>query len=288
LTNWSAEQDRRVDASLERLDAIFRDPCVLRRIWGHLDEMILQHHVYNGLVAYKPEDRITIVDIGCGGGELIHMLSIYFKNAKLFGIDYNQRSIIRAQDLLGHRASLVAGAYDDVFSEVQEADLVFCSEVFEHVEDPSHLLSTLSRLVKPGGYLSLSTPSGWMWWLPSLSGFVKLFRSPKKFHDLYLTPETHWKAALSIHPAVRPKKLRALLKREGFRIKLRRSALWRMNINGVIYWFFSLYARKRPIHASRVFESYYRFLDALMNICPLFRVFETRIILLAQKEPDKI
>jgi 2-polyprenyl-3-methyl-5-hydroxy-6-metoxy-1,4-benzoquinol methylase len=276
-------QDHAVDEVLDRTRTIFQNPFVFRRIWGHLDELILQHHIYNALLVYKPEDKIDIIDLGCGTGELLYSLKKYYKNAKFYGVDFNERAIDEAKRLVGPESCLIKGSYTDIFAVIQKADLVICSEVFEHVDDYSDLLRTLSNLVKPEGYLSISTPSGWMWRVPNYLSLYKLLKFPKRFYQLYLTPEKHWKEALAIHPAILPKKLIKLLAQYQFSTKLRRSSCWRMNETGTNYKIFAYFARKYPLKASMIFESYFRLLESLLNTIPIFRVFETRFILLAQK-----
>jgi 2-polyprenyl-3-methyl-5-hydroxy-6-metoxy-1,4-benzoquinol methylase len=42
-------------------------------------------------------------------------------------------------------------------------DLVWCSEVIEHLEDPAFALGELRRVTKPGGLLLLTTPNSYAW-----------------------------------------------------------------------------------------------------------------------------
>src|SRR3954469_5033062 len=42
-------------------------------------------------------------------------------------------------------------------------DLVWCSEVIEHLEDPAFALNELRRVTKPGGLLLLTTPNSYAW-----------------------------------------------------------------------------------------------------------------------------
>ncbi len=45
----------------------------------------------------------------------------------------------------------------------QRFDLVVSSECIEHTPDPPRALRQMARVLKPGGYLSLSTPN-LLWW----------------------------------------------------------------------------------------------------------------------------
>lgn len=50
-------------------------------------------------------------------------------------------------------------------------DLIWCSEVIEHLKDPAFALSELRRVAKPGGLLVLTTPNSYAW----LFRFISLF-----------------------------------------------------------------------------------------------------------------
>lgn len=50
-------------------------------------------------------------------------------------------------------------------------DLIWCSEVIEHLKDPAFALSELRRVAKPGALLVLTTPNSYAW----LFRFIALF-----------------------------------------------------------------------------------------------------------------
>lgn len=56
-------------------------------------------------------------------------------------------------------------------------DLIWCSEVIEHLEDPAFAMSELRRVAKPGALLVLTTPNSYAW----LFRFIALFGlTPKR------------------------------------------------------------------------------------------------------------
>lgn len=55
-------------------------------------------------------------------------------------------------------------------------DLVWCSEVIEHLASPSAFLSECSRVLRPGGRLVLTTPNSAFWLYPLARLFGKLPR----------------------------------------------------------------------------------------------------------------
>lgn len=57
------------------------------------------------------------------------------------------------------RQVVVAGSLTSIPVTTGSMDLVLCTEVLEHVEDDGAALDELRRVIKPGGWLLLSTPT---------------------------------------------------------------------------------------------------------------------------------
>lgn len=101
-----------------------------------------------------PQD-ITIVDVGCGGGLVCEPLARL--GFRVSGVDAGETAIKTAK----HHAAemgLDIRYLNTVADEIDEQfDVVLALEIIEHVADPAVFVQSLSRLIKPGGMLVLST-----------------------------------------------------------------------------------------------------------------------------------
>jgi 2-polyprenyl-6-hydroxyphenyl methylase / 3-demethylubiquinone-9 3-methyltransferase len=101
-----------------------------------------------------------VLDVGCGGGILSD--SMARKGAQVVGIDLATKAL-RVAQLHALEASTPNVEYREISAEAmadQEPasfDAVTCMEMLEHVPDPSSVVRACSRLVKPGGWVFIST-----------------------------------------------------------------------------------------------------------------------------------
>jgi SAM-dependent methyltransferase len=88
-----------------------------------------------------------LLDVGCGGGpyrDLFKHVSGYI------GLDITPHTNV---DVVGDAQTLPFT--DNCF------DTVLCNEVLEHVPEPSRLMAEVARVLRPGGFLLLTTPQTW-------------------------------------------------------------------------------------------------------------------------------
>jgi 2-polyprenyl-6-hydroxyphenyl methylase/3-demethylubiquinone-9 3-methyltransferase len=107
-----------------------------------------------------PLSGLRVLDVGCGGGILSD--SMARQGANVLGIDLASKALKVAQ-LHALEASTPNVRYREVSAENLAAeepgsfDVVTCMEMLEHVPDPGSVVRACSQLVKPGGWVFIST-----------------------------------------------------------------------------------------------------------------------------------
>jgi SAM-dependent methyltransferase len=104
---------------------------------------------------------LRILDVGCGTGLNAERLAA--KGHTITGIDLSPVAIEKFTQK-GFKG-MVCDIERDAGVPLASAsfDLVFASEVIEHVSDTGTFLAEVSRLLRPGGTLILSTPNSAFW-----------------------------------------------------------------------------------------------------------------------------
>lgn len=137
------------------------------------------HTLLASFETYRESNRI--LDIGCGAG---HFLKVAIESGwgaygnEIASGAFEQLSRIGVKPFFGE---LQSANYPDHFF-----DVVYCSEVLEHLLDPISLLSESVRILRPGGLLYLTTPN-----YDSLSRRLlgSKWRVFGKEHICYFTPQ---------------------------------------------------------------------------------------------------
>ena len=283
---WHAEQDRVIDESIVRAEEGLDGPnAAMRTWWWSAHELFYNAHLVNVVAVRRRSESFRALDLGCGTGALTSRLAAMYPNAEFTGIDSNELSITQARSA-GHPPNVVfeLGRFENC-TEMGRFDLVICSEVFEHVADTDRLLETIASLLEPGGYMSFSTPSGWMHRrIGPLLAYRWLHTDRARYRRVMLEPERNWREALPHHPAIQPSRLRAMLAAHGLDVVSRGSSLWLLEERRGFYVpLLRRLSHRMPRQAARAFFYGYVLLEALMNLLPPLRIFESRQVLLAQR-----
>lgn len=112
-----------------------------------------------------PQNAI-VVDLGCGDATDLFLLwrQFFRPGMSFYGLDGDPDHITLCNIKREYyNATGVAFTQVDVTAglpfEGNSVDLVYCSEVLEHLPDPDNFLAEISRIIKPAGYLLASTPN---------------------------------------------------------------------------------------------------------------------------------
>src|SRR6185295_4306626 len=123
-----------------------------------LRDRLLGHFGAGRQPGMRPLERLSVLDVGCGGGLVCEPLARL--GAHVTGIAPAAENIGAArrhatgQDLdIDYRAARI----EDLVAEGRSFDAVSCLEVVEHVPDVRAFLKICAALVRPGGLMLLST-----------------------------------------------------------------------------------------------------------------------------------
>jgi len=134
------------------------------RWWDPQSEFAPLHHInplrLDWINGQCPLAGKRVLDVGCGGGILADAMAR--KGASVLGIDLATKAL-RVAQLHALESQTPNIEYREVSVEALAAeapasfDAVTCMEMLEHVPDPASVVRACATLVKPGGWVFLST-----------------------------------------------------------------------------------------------------------------------------------
>jgi SAM-dependent methyltransferase len=127
-----------------RLRLAARSYLTHRALWAALERHVAAARM---TLAARADTPPVVLDLGCGHKPYADLFAGYQH------VGVNLDAIDASPDLIANAAAL----------PLAEAciDLVFCTQVLEHVPEPAALLAEAARVLRPGGVLVLSAPFYW-------------------------------------------------------------------------------------------------------------------------------
>jgi 2-polyprenyl-3-methyl-5-hydroxy-6-metoxy-1,4-benzoquinol methylase len=89
----------------------------------------------------------SILDAGCGDGELVKFLKKNKLAKRVEGIDISEKAIERARQKNPHLIIKKGDIYN-IQGKSEEFDLIVCSQVFEHLKYPRRALNEMVRVAR--------------------------------------------------------------------------------------------------------------------------------------------
>ena len=126
-----------------------------------------------------------ILDFGCGTGWFTAELSRF---GRATGIDLSEAAIAQAKATYPHVPFIAANLFETSFP-AERFDVVVSQEVLAHVEDPPRYLDIIARILKPNGYLIITTANRvvmerWDQGVPDPAAHIKLYPNRREFKQM--------------------------------------------------------------------------------------------------------
>ncbi len=109
----------------------------------------------------EPDPKAVVLDCGCREGDNTLRMTRGIGSQRIIGLDYTASVLKLAaqKGILPLRANLNLA----IPLSNESVDVIFASDVLEHLVNPNVFIAELYRVLKPGGYLVLDTPNLASW-----------------------------------------------------------------------------------------------------------------------------
>jgi SAM-dependent methyltransferase len=206
----SKQLSNHIDNKLNQLLESTGDMALKRRAFGILKELDI-----------KPGDKI--LEVGCGDGYYLHLLSSLGIKIYLTGIDIDKRALDSARaNLKGKRVKL---KQVDIMKGIpfpsRNFDKVIMSEVAEHLPDDLKGLKEVYRILKKNGVLILTVPNSNYPFLWDPINFTL-----EHFFNYHIK-SGFWAGLWNQHIRLyKPKKINNVIKKAGFKVEKIKPLTW--------------------------------------------------------------
>jgi ubiquinone/menaquinone biosynthesis C-methylase UbiE len=107
---------------------------------------------------YRLPDEPTILDAGCGTGEVASRVAQLFPRARVLGVDILDSHLQLARERYDELAPRLRFEHQSVFElecDAASFDLALCRHVLHSIPHAERVVAELARVTRPGGYLHL-------------------------------------------------------------------------------------------------------------------------------------
>lgn len=121
--------------------------------------MYFQRHLKTLFISHS---KFSILDIGPGHGFFSYLVKKQFPDyEKIDIVDISETSLEMTKKIIGFDGEKIKYNKKDIFyyDDSNKYDFIVLGEVLEHLDDPKQILIKLSNLLKPEGFLWITTPT---------------------------------------------------------------------------------------------------------------------------------
>lgn len=102
---------------------------------------------------------LKILDVGCGNGNIsMHLGS---KGHEVLGIDISEKTINKANKNNNFKNVSFKNIAVENIDYQSKFDVIICSEVLEHLQEPSKVVKALKNLLSTNGIIIITVPNGY-------------------------------------------------------------------------------------------------------------------------------
>jgi len=157
----SKDFDIKIDPIIHNSKEYLNTAVTTKGIKAYLSDERIEF--YNRIVKFCVRNNIkfegkTILDCGCSCSKLLDIINEEFKPQNVTGYDFSSKTIEIARILYPkikfRNFDLVKNKPDEKF------DVVFCTQVLEHISQPEAALNNLINLTKARGAILITVPDG--------------------------------------------------------------------------------------------------------------------------------
>jgi ubiquinone/menaquinone biosynthesis C-methylase UbiE len=161
-------------------------------IWQNMSEGMAKNptrsYRFNQITKFMPKEiGLSVLDFGCGTGELLAKLEKEFPANHYFAADISSEAIDKTSVRIPNaETSLIKLTSDGPQMEFSNNlfDLIVISEVLEHISDEKKTLAMLHSILKPTGRIICTVPAGPMSKFDKFIGHHRHYTS-KRLHDIF-------------------------------------------------------------------------------------------------------
>jgi len=148
----------------------FLDKFFYKNFSNNWDDNIFSKEIISHL-----KDTSLVLDLGAGAG-IIESLNFKekVKKGKIYGVDLDNRVLENQYIHKGFVSDINNLPFEDNYF-----DIIFCNNVFEHIEFPDKVLPEIFRVLKKEGYFLFKTPNKFHY-MPLIASITPLW-----FHKTY-------------------------------------------------------------------------------------------------------
>jgi len=98
----------------------------------------------------------SVLDVGCAKGYLVYAFNEL--GVEAYGVDISEYAISQSPESVRGTLFTVDVDFEKLPFEAEMFDMVTATELVEHLQNHSHLISEIKRVLRPGGIVFITTP----------------------------------------------------------------------------------------------------------------------------------